>query len=267
MRQRPQDPIFLIFVIALLAALAPVSALALEDTPDASAPNVATIVARMVRAQAENRARMHPYMVNRTYQVFGHGEHEKSKSEVTANIQFLPPNRKSYTIDKSSGGTAENVVRKALEKEVELSKDPSITAMNGENYDFSLIGEETNDGVTSYVLGIAPRRETKELLKGKIWVDKSNYLVRRVEGEPGKTPSWWVRSVHLVITFAENGGMWLQNSSVAKANLRIVGLFTMVSRDEVVPSESLAEVTVSAKPTLANVTPASYRSRRFAASH
>jgi len=237
-------------VIALLAMMEPTLAAALEDAP----PDVATILARMVRAQAENRARMHAYMINRTYQVFGGEAKEKPKSEVTANIQFLPPNRKSYTIEQSSGGTAEHVVRKALEKEVELSKTPSATAMNGENYKFELLGQETRDGVTSYVLGIQPRRDCKELLRGKVWVDKNTYLVHRVEGEPSKSPSFWVRSVHLVITFAENSGMWLQTSQVARANLRIAGMFTMVSRDEVVPAESVAEVTVPK--------PVAYRARR-----
>jgi hypothetical protein len=255
-RPKIQDPRLWLVVIALLAMLAPAYA------SDTSAPDVPTIIARMVRAQAENRARLHPYMINRTYQVFGGEKEQKPKSEVMANIRFLPPNQKSYSIEQSSGGTAEHVVRKALEKEVELSKTPAATAMNGENYNFKLLGEEMRDGAASYVLSIEPRHSCKELLKGKIWVDKETYLVRRVEGEPSKTPSWWVRSVHLVITFAENGGMWLQNSSVAKANLRIAGIFTLVSRDEVLLSESLADARVPRAPLESSVTPVSYRSRR-----
>jgi hypothetical protein len=234
-RPRKPDPILLVIVLAFLATLEPAYAAAQQGTPD-----VPTIIANMVRAQAENRAHMHAYMINRTYQVYGGEAKEKPKSEVLANIQFLPPNQKSYSIEQSSGGTAEHVVRKALEKEVELAKKPSVTAMNGENYDFGLIGEQALNGKPTWVLSIQPRHSCKELLKGKIWVDKETYLVRRVDGELSKTPSWWVRNVHLVITFAENSGMWLQTSQVAKANLRIAGVFTLVSRDEVVASENMA---------------------------
>src|SRR5437899_12663605 len=71
----------------------------------------------------------------------------------------------------------------------------------------------------------------KQVRAGNIWVDASTYLLRRTEGEPAKTPSWWVRDIHIALLYGDAGGMWLQTSSEATANIRIFGRHTIISRD------------------------------------
>jgi len=41
-------------------------------------------------------------------------------SEITASVDFLPPQQKTFAILQSTGGMAERMVRKTLEREVEL---------------------------------------------------------------------------------------------------------------------------------------------------
>jgi hypothetical protein len=62
-------------------------------------------------------------------------------------------------------------------------------------------------------------------------VDAHTYLLRRTEGEPARTPSWWLRDVRIALFYADVGGMWLQTALEATANVRILGPYTMVSRD------------------------------------
>jgi hypothetical protein len=76
-----------------------------------------------------------------------------------------------------------------------------------------------------------PRREEKDLLRGKLWVDAENYNIRRVEGSPAKNPSWWIHDLHILMSFTEVDGMWLRTFTHAVANVRFKGKYVMESRD------------------------------------
>ena len=67
-----------------------------------SVPIAETIIARMAQARAENRARLRPYVVTRNYKLFGKDE-SKAKSEVIADVSFVPPDSKKYTIEETNG--------------------------------------------------------------------------------------------------------------------------------------------------------------------
>ncbi len=111
------------------------------------------------------------------------------------------------------------------------------------NYDFRFILEEITGGQRSYVLELIPKRKDKNLLQGKIWVDAGTYLPQRIEGEPVKTPSWWLRRLHIELSFGEVGGMWLQTALEATATVRILGPHTIVSRDVKYQLSDLVAVT------------------------
>jgi hypothetical protein len=64
------------------------------------------------------------------------------------------------------------------------------------NYDFRLIGEVEVKGRRCYALELLARRKDKNLVRGVVWVDSETYLLHRMEGEPAKTPSWWLKNVH-----------------------------------------------------------------------
>ena len=143
---------------------------------------------------------------------------------MTANVSFFPPATKKYTIQKAIGVSfGETLVRRMLKSEVEIAKDYASTDFSPENYDFRFILEEITGGQRRYVLELLPKRKDKNLLQGKIWVDAGTYLPQRIEGEPVKTPSWWLRRLHIELGFGEVGGMWLQTALEATATVRILG--------------------------------------------
>ena len=194
-------------------------------------PSIKAITAGMALARAENQARFRSYIVTRDYELFGK-ERAKTKSQVTADISFVPPATKKYTIQKSIGASfGEAIVRRMLVSEVEIAKDYTSTDFSPENYDFRFIIEESTGGKRRYVLELLPKRKDKNLLQGKIWVDAGTYLPQRIEGEPLKIPSWWLRRLHIELSYGEVGGMWLQTALEATAAVRILGPRTMVSRD------------------------------------
>ena len=196
-----------------------------------SVPTAGTILTRMAQARAENRVHLRPYIVTRNYKLFGN-DVSKAKSEVVADVAFLPPDSKKYRIEEASGsGVGAVLVRRMLAGEAEVEKDHLATDLSADNYGFRFLREADVSGKRCYVLELLPRRKEQHLLRGDIWVDADSYLPRRFEGEFAKSPSWWVRDVSVTFTYSDVGGMWLQTGTEAAATVRILGRSTMVSRD------------------------------------
>jgi len=194
-------------------------------------PAVEAIIARMAQARDENRHRFRPYTVTREYKLFGK-ERQNIKSQVIAEVTFVPPDSKKYAFQKSSGaGLCGRIVGRMLESEAEIAKNYGSTDISPNNYDFRFIREEELAGRRCYVLELNPRRKEKNLVHGNIWVDADTYLVHRTEAEPAKSLSWWVRDVRMVFVYGNVEGMWLQTASEATAIVRILGPHTIVSQD------------------------------------
>jgi hypothetical protein len=117
-----------------------------------------------------------------------------------------------------------------LEAQMAFAKDSGSTDISHDNYDFRFIREEDVNGHHCYVLELLPRRNAKNLLHGNIWVDAQTYLLHRVEGEPVRSSSWWLRDVRIVLLFGYVGEMWMQTSSESTADVRIVGQYKMISQ-------------------------------------
>jgi len=229
-------PLLLLAAVDLCAAqqqmrsTAPSSKSASASTQPTSAVTLAEIVNRMVETHLQEVAQRRAYNLTRDYRIF-EGESTKPKSEITAAVNFLPPQEKSFSIVQSTGGIPERMVRKALEREVELAHDPSDGQITTANYDFELTGEESLNGKRCYVLALHPKRKTKDLLNGRLWVDAERFSIRQVEGEPAATPSWWVKNIHVILTYKEVDGMWIQTNTEATAHIRMAGNYKMISRD------------------------------------
>ena len=190
-----------------------------------------SIIEAVEKTQTEIRPRV-SYEVVREYQLFG-ANGSNPKSSVLAEVEFRPPSSKDYRIQESSGSNrGEQVVRQILDHEVKAASqlNQSRTALNRDNYNFTYNGEAMLDGQPCYLLGLQPKRKEAELVSGQAWVDKSSFSVRQIEGELAKTPSWWLKKVHVKLTFADVSGTWLQTHMEAVADVRVVGSHTLTSR-------------------------------------
>src|SRR5207302_1959342 len=217
--------LLLVFLFLQASAVAADQATSVSERPDLS-----TLIKRITEAQLENRNRVKPYSVTREYKVFA-ADAMRPRTEVVAKVNFLPPNVKSYDIDQSTGGMGENIIRHILDHEVDATRDPRTMLVNDQNYTFALAGEDTLEGSPCYKLRITPRHERKDLLKATIWVNKDSYHIVRMEGQPVKSPSFWVKDVYLVLEFDEVAGMWLQTATHAMAHLRFGGEYKITSQD------------------------------------
>ena len=229
----------------LFLFLATIPSLAQQSaTPDLNA-----ILSHMEQAQAESHAHMSPYSVTREYKFFG-DDRQHAKSQVLAKVDFAPPNEKNYTIEQASGsGQGEKITRKVLDHEKSMAKGDESGTLNRKNYDFEYVRSEMVNGRNAYLLQLTPKHNDKNLIKGLAWIDAETYHPLRIEGEPAKSPSFWVKNLKLSLTFGKVGDMWLQTGTQAVANVRFFGQHTMIARDvnydlpaqmaEAVPPKSL----------------------------
>jgi hypothetical protein len=196
-----------------------------------SSADLQQIVAQMEAVQVANPARFEPYVLIRQYRFYqGAGTNENAKSEVLAQVSFTPPNVKTFDILETRGsGRGTSVVKHILESESELCKDVSRNEISRKNYDFELLGESSVDGRRAYVLAISPRRDDHALLRGRVFVDSESFRIVRTEGQPARSPSWWLRSSYIVLRYGEADGLWLPIATEGTGEVRIFGRFKLAS--------------------------------------
>ena len=188
---------------------------------------------RIIDALEEAQTGIRPavsYQIVREYRLSGSTD-SRSDSKIVAELNFRPPTTKDYRIQKSSGsGRGLQVVRRLLDHEVAMASNEGPSALTRENYDFGYIGDTRMNGQRCYILGLRPKRKETDLITGQIWVDEHTFVVRHIEGELAKSPSWWLKRVSVKLTFSEVGGAWLQTEMEATADVRIAGPYTLTSR-------------------------------------
>jgi hypothetical protein len=200
-------------------------------TPDTTVSKLqlASIVEKMEEAQLGSSPKV-SYQAIRDYRLFGQKAASPS-SEVRAEVDYLPPNQKTFFIQKRIGSSrGEDVVRRILQHESEMvASSRSVATIDGKNYSFGYLGEASLDGSPCYLVSLTPKRPEIDLIRGMAWVDKQSFLIRRVEGQMAKTPSWLLRRVNLKVDFAEMGGTWVQTRMEAVADVRLLGSQTLKS--------------------------------------
>ena len=190
-------------------------------------PDLNLILQRLEDVQHQDPAESRPYEVTREYKVF-RGDDKQPTSEVMAQINFVPPDIKTYKITQARGNSrGEKMVREILDRETESAKKGHGSEISRTNYDFVFLRQETFGIVPEYVLAIVPKRKDKYLLRGQIWVDANTFRIRRIEGIPAKSPSFWIKGIHITLQFAQLGGMWVPVSFDAIATVRFLGQYTL----------------------------------------
>ncbi len=219
-------PFLLVVVVAASCAAMPVIAWGQSRNPSGD-----EIVSKMQQVQAEAHDHSVPYTVTREYQLSS-DKAQQAKSQVMAQINFVPPSQKDYTVRKVEGSDrGTDIVRRVLKHESEMASHAESHELTTRNYQFALLGQEAIDGHNCYVLQLTPNRHEPELVNGKAWVDATSFQIRRIEGTPAKSPSWWIRDLHVTINYGAVQGIWTQLATRAVAEVRLLGTNTLTSRE------------------------------------
>jgi outer membrane lipoprotein-sorting protein len=214
-----KNPLLLISLILLAGS----SAVAAEDS--APAPTAQEIVARMAAHDLQRQSSVEGYEGMRRYVLENNKFHKRA--EMVVQVRGDRDGTKHFEVvsEEGWGGARKHVFHKMLESESETSR-PEIRAgakLNSENYEFELVGTEELAGRAAYVLEIRPKREEKNLFRGRIWVDAEDYALARAEGNPAKKPSFWTKSIHFVQVYRKSGSLWFPLSTQSVTEARIFG--------------------------------------------
>jgi len=219
-------PGFWLPVLIFLTAVASPSQVP-SSTAEIESPGLNLIVQRLEDVQHQDPAQSRPYQVTREYKVF-RGDDNQPTSEVMAQINFIPPDSKTYKITQAQGNSrGEKMVRELLDRETESARKRRGSEITRMNYEFVLLRQENFGVAPEYVLRIVPKRKDKYLLRGQIWVDASTFHIRRIEGVPAKSPSFWIKDIHITLQYAELNSMWIPVSFDAIATVRLLGQYTL----------------------------------------
>jgi hypothetical protein len=212
--------------LVLLATLTSSSQVT-SSTAEIKSPDSGLILQRLEDIQRQDPAQSRPYKVIREYKIF-RGYDKLPTSEVMAEIDFIPPDIKTYKIIQEKGDSlGVRLVRELLDSETESAKKVHRTEISRENYDFIFLRRQNFGVVPEYVFAIFPKRKDKYLLRGQIWVDESSFRIRQIEGVPAKSPSFWLKNLHITLQFAELGGMWVPVTFDGIATIRLFGEYTL----------------------------------------
>jgi outer membrane lipoprotein-sorting protein len=195
----------------------------------ATAPlTVQQVVKRLQEKNAERAAALDSYTVTRVYSMRYSGFPSDRNAEMVINMTYRAPNSKQFSVVSQSGSKfiIDHIFKKLLEGEQEAANEENRrqSALTTENYDFTLAGYETSVDGGRYILNLAPRTKNKFLYRGKIWVDAKDFAVRRIEGEPEKNPSFWIKKTDVEHSYVKVGDFWLPAENRTESVIRLGGI-------------------------------------------
>jgi len=169
------------------------------------------------------------YTEQRTYAVTYRGFPADMSATLVVEATYSAPASKQFRILSQTGSKmlADHVLKKLLEAEEESTADPRQTAPTSANYSFTLVGQQMLDGRPCYLLQVEPKTHSRLLYRGTIWVDADDFAVARIEAEPARNPSFWIRGTKIHHVNAKTGEFWLPEHNESDTQVRFGGHATL----------------------------------------
>jgi hypothetical protein len=170
-------------------------------------PSADEILARLANTSAIRHQAV--YSGLRQYSI--HNLRFGKSASVQVRTTADPVTGKQFTIlSRSASAKLIEVVESLLLSESNSSRPHNARGhqIGPANYNAILNGSETIADRDCWVLSLKPKQQSKYLLDGRAWVDKSTYAVVRLEGTTAARVSMWVGSPHIVEEFAPVDGIW-----------------------------------------------------------
>lgn len=225
------------------AALIPVCLLCLllsvinggaQDSSSAPAQDRLTlpqVVEKLTEMTAERTQALERYRGRRTYDLDYVGFPGNMHAEVTADMSFTAPATMQFTMVSQTGPKwmINMVIKKIMETEQESieAKNHESTQITTQNYNFTMLDSHDTVDSCSYVLGVEPKVVNKFLFRGRIWVDDKDFAVCRIEAEPAKNPSFWIKKTEIHHSFLKMGDFWLPAENTSVSHVRFDGHATL----------------------------------------
>ena len=197
---------------------------------------VSQVVDRLVGMNAQRALALKRYQSRRSYRLDYKGFPSDLHAEMTVDMSYQAPATKKFEV-VSEGGSKwiiNHIFRRLLESEREalLGENLERTALNRQNYDFTMLEDEGDARGCPYILGVQPKIPEKFLYRGRIWVNAKDFAVCRIESEPAKNPSFWITKTEIHHTYSKIGDFWLPASNRSISTMRWGGRATLTIQYE-----------------------------------
>jgi len=185
------------------------------------------IVKNLEEKNQERASALREFQGTRVYRMEYQGFPSNRDAEMVVNVMFHAPAKKEFAVVSETGSKfiISHVFKKLLEGEQEAGSEENRrrTALNTTNYDFALVGTEASSIDPQYILSVAPKTANKFLYRGKIWVDAKDFAVTRIDAEPAKNPSFWIKKNQLQHKYKKVGEFWLPEENRTESWIRLGG--------------------------------------------
>jgi hypothetical protein len=192
-----------------------------------NAPLTPDQVARNLQERnAQRAAALNQFTGTRVYRMQYRGFPSDREAQMVVNVTYHAPTKEFHVVSQTgSKFIIDHVLKKLLEGEQEAADDENrrYTALNTENYDFTSAGYEATPDGAQYVLNLLPKTKNKYLYRGKIWVDAKDFAVVRIEGEPAKNPSFWIKKTEVAHRYIKVNDFWLPAENHTESVIRLGG--------------------------------------------
>jgi tRNA splicing endonuclease len=189
--------------------------------------NADQVVQNLVRMNLERAEALQGYQSTRVYRLEYKGFPGGRSAEIVVNVKYRAPGTKEFVIVSEIGSTLliDRVFKKVLQSEQEALEieNQRHVAINQENYEFTLIGNEAEPTGPCYVLSVKPRTKNKFLFQGRIWVDAEQFAVVRIAAEPAKNPSFWIKDTKIETLYVNVNDFWLPAHNHSATAVRLGG--------------------------------------------
>jgi hypothetical protein len=187
--------------------------------------NLPQIVDKLVTKNLERADALQKYQGRRTYTLSYSGLPLSLHAEMVVDMMFDAPATKQFKIVSQSGPQwlIDRVLKRLLETEQEASTEENRgrVALNSTNYDFSdLARQDTPQDSCSYKVAVEPKVPSKLLYRGHIWVDSKDFAVCKIEAEPAKNPSFWIKKTDIHHSYIKIGDFWLPSENQSVSEIR-----------------------------------------------
>lgn len=150
-------------------------------------------------------------------------------AEAIVVFRFDPPATRSLEVMERSGS---GIVHRMVIDPI-LGAERTVAGKNGKrdvdicrrNYQFEYAGYDSERRAWVFVAN--PKTAHKYLFRGRIWIDEDDFGIRRIEGQPAGSPSYWVKRTSFVHEYERREGYWLPVHHESVAELRVFGRSTL----------------------------------------
>jgi hypothetical protein len=204
---------------------APARAQSSVSPPIVESPlNLTQILDNMVQKNAERADALQKYQSRRFYTLDYAGFPAAFHAEMVVDMTYEAPATKQFKIISQSGPQwiIDKVLKRLLdaEKESMTEENRARDALNSKNYDFSGLERQDAPDNCSYVVTVQPKIPSKLLYRGRIWVDGKDFAVCRIEAEPAKNPSFWIKKTQIHHSYLKVGDFWLPSKNESVSSIR-----------------------------------------------